>query len=53
LEYSYIALIKAAGFAEPNLLRRFDYFSGSANEATRRAAASFEAHTIEIATSKL
>jgi SAM-dependent methyltransferase len=52
LEDSYIALIKAAGFAEPTLLRRFDYFSGSANDATRRAAASFEACTIEIATSK-
>lgn len=52
LEEGYLALMKAAGLAEPRVLRRFDYFAGSANDATRRAAASFAAHTIELVTSK-
>lgn len=50
LEAGYLALMKAAGLAEPRVLRRFDYFAGSANDATRRAAASFAAHAIEIVT---
>jgi ubiquinone/menaquinone biosynthesis C-methylase UbiE len=52
LEDRYLALLEDAGLTEPRVLRRFDYFAGSSSDSTRRAAASFAAHTIEIVTSK-
>ncbi len=52
LEDQYIELFAKSGLVEIEVLRRFDYFAGSSSEATRKIAAGFEAHTIELAMRK-
>ena len=41
-----------AGFEDIEVLRRFDYFSGSSSENSRKVAAGFKAHTIELVMNK-
>jgi SAM-dependent methyltransferase len=48
LESDYLRLFAEAGFEGITVLRRFDYFAGSAEENTRKVAAGFEAHTVEL-----
>ena len=48
LEDQYIALFEKAGLGEVEILRRFDYFAGSSSEHTRKIAAGFDAHSIEL-----
>ncbi|MBC8339767.1 MAG: methyltransferase domain-containing protein [Rhodospirillales bacterium] len=48
LEDSYIRLFEGAGFSDIGVLRRFDYFSGSSSENTRKVAQGFGAHTVEL-----
>ena len=52
LEDDYLGLFADAGFVNIDVLRRFDYFAGSASEETRKVASSFSAHTVEIAMRK-
>lgn len=52
LEDQYIELFAKSGLVEIEVLRRFDYFAGSSSEATRKIAAGFKAHAIEIAMRK-
>jgi SAM-dependent methyltransferase len=47
LEDDYIGMLASAGLSM-ELLSRFDYFAGSANADTRRAAHSLGAHTITM-----
>ncbi|WP_018991522.1 methyltransferase domain-containing protein [Aromatoleum toluclasticum] len=47
-EEAYIDMFRAAGLDGIETLRRFDYFAGSANEATRRVAEALGAHAIEL-----
>ena len=51
IEDDYVSLLRAAGLAV-EVFRDMDYFSGSANEATRRAAHSLGAHAIVMRGSK-
>lgn len=44
----YIQLFVDAGFQDVQVRRRFDYFAGSSSENTRRVAAGFDAHTVEL-----
>ncbi|KAB2912761.1 MAG: methyltransferase domain-containing protein [Hyphomicrobiaceae bacterium] len=52
VEDQYLGMLANAGLDDTTVLRRFDYFSGSSSESTRRVAASFAAHTIEFSMSK-
>jgi arsenite methyltransferase len=45
IEEDYLALLRAAGL-DVDVLRTFDYFAGSVNAATRRAAHSLGAHAM-------
>jgi len=47
-EEDYLDLFRAAGFSNVTVLRRFDYFSGSASADTRKIAAALGAKAIEI-----
>jgi SAM-dependent methyltransferase len=47
VEEDYVALLKAAGF-DIEIVGRQDYFSGSANADTRRAAKALGAHAITL-----
>jgi arsenite methyltransferase len=49
VEEDYLELFRRAGFAEPAVLRSYDYFAGSPSAETRRIAAAFGAHAVEIA----
>jgi ubiquinone/menaquinone biosynthesis C-methylase UbiE len=51
-EADYIAQFERAGFQDIEVLRRLNYFSGSASEETRRIAGSFGAHAIVMRASK-
>ncbi len=53
LEDQYIAMFADAGFEDIQILRRFDYFSGSASENTRKVAAGFDARTVELVMGKV
>lgn len=48
LEDIYIELFADAGFRDIKIGRRFDYFSGSSSENTRKVATGFDAHTVEL-----
>lgn len=48
IEDDYLGLFRAAGLAELSVLRRFDYFAGSASEDTRRVATALGALAAEI-----
>jgi len=48
LEDIYIELFADAGFRDIEIGRRFDYFSGSSSENTRKVATGFGAHTVEL-----
>jgi hypothetical protein len=48
LEEDYIELFRTVGFADPIILRRYDYFSGSASIDTRRVAHSLGAMAVEL-----
>jgi SAM-dependent methyltransferase len=48
LEDDYLGLLRSVGFADVTVLRRYDYFSGSASPDTRRIAASLGARAAEI-----
>lgn len=52
VEEDYLAMFGAAGFVDVAVLRRFDYFAGSASAETRRIAAALGAKTVEIAMRK-
>ena len=52
LESPYIETFKDAGFEDIKVLRRFDYFSGSSSENTRKAAAGFGALRVELTMAK-
>jgi ubiquinone/menaquinone biosynthesis C-methylase UbiE len=52
LEEAYVSLFEQAGFGDIRILRRFDYFAGSAEEKTRTIAAGFAAHTVELSMHK-
>lgn len=52
LQNQYIDLFAAAGFEDVTILREFDYFSGSSSENTRKVAAGFDAHSIELLMNK-
>ncbi len=44
----YIRMFADAGFEDIRIMREFDYFSGSSSESTRKVAAGFDAHTVEL-----
>ncbi len=46
LEDDYLAMFRALGFEDVAALSHLDYFSKSANEETRKVAASLGAHTV-------
>ncbi len=46
LEDDYLTMFRAIGFEDVTALSHLDYFSNSANEETRKVAASFGAHTV-------
>jgi SAM-dependent methyltransferase len=48
LEEDYLALFRSVGIVSVNLLRRHDYFAGSASADTRRVAQSLGAKAIEL-----
>jgi arsenite methyltransferase len=48
----YYDMFEAAGFARPQTLKSFDYFSESSVKETRDIAASFRAHGILLSTAK-
>ncbi|WP_407280806.1 methyltransferase domain-containing protein [Aromatoleum evansii] len=48
IEEAYLDAFHQAGFDEIRILRRFDYFSGSSSEDTRRIAAALGAHALEL-----
>lgn len=48
LEDDYLDQFRAAGFADVQVLRRYDYFSGSASADTRRIASALGAMAAEI-----
>jgi len=48
LEEDYVELFRSVGFASAVILRRYDYFSGSASTDTRRVAHSLGAKAIEL-----
>lgn len=48
VEEIYLDTFRGAGFDAVSILRRFDYFSGSDSEETRRIAAALGAHTLEL-----
>lgn len=52
LEDMYIQLFAEAGLKDIKVLRRFDYFSGSSSENTRKVADGFDAHTVELTMAK-
>ena len=52
LEEDYVELFRSVGFASAVILRRYDYFSGSASTDTRRVAHSLGAKAIELTISK-
>jgi ubiquinone/menaquinone biosynthesis C-methylase UbiE len=52
VEEDYLDLFRRAGFADLAVLRSYDYFAGSASEETRRIAAAFGAHAVEISMSR-
>lgn len=52
LEDDYIDMFAGAGFEGIRVLRQFDYFSGSSSENTRKVAAGFKAHTVELVMTK-
>lgn len=51
LEENYVEMLRAAGL-KVEVIGRLDYFAGSANADTRRAAQGFGAHTIVLRGSK-
>jgi len=53
LEEDYVELFRSSGFAGVATLRRFDYFSASANADTKRVAQSLGAMTIELSASRV
>jgi ubiquinone/menaquinone biosynthesis C-methylase UbiE len=48
LEEDYVELFRSVGFANADVLRRYDYFIGSASADTRRVAHSLGAKAIEL-----
>jgi ubiquinone/menaquinone biosynthesis C-methylase UbiE len=48
LEDDYLGMFRAVGFADVKVLRRYDYFSGSASADTRRIAGALGAMAAEI-----
>lgn len=52
LESTYLTLFEEAGFQDVKVLRHFDYFAGSASEATRKVAGGFNACSIELSMMK-
>lgn len=52
LEDQYIKMFEDAGLTEIEAWRRFDYFSGSSSENTRKVASGFDAHTVELVMTK-
>lgn len=48
IEEDYLDLFRMTGFAEVTVLRRYDYFSGSASADTRRIAAALGGKAVEI-----
>lgn len=48
LEEDYVELFRSVGFANADILRRYDYFGGSASADTRRVAHSLGAKAIEL-----
>ena len=48
LEEDYVELFRSVGFADPVILRRYDYFAGSASTDTRRVAHSLGAMAVEL-----
>lgn len=49
VEQDYLDLFRKTGFSKVNVLRSFDYFSGSTSSDTRKVAAALGAKAIEIA----
>jgi SAM-dependent methyltransferase len=49
VEDNLLALFRDAGFESIHVVRRFDYFAHSPSPQTREIAASFGAHTVELA----
>lgn len=52
VDEDYLDLFRSAGFDGVTVLRRFDYFSGSASEDTRRIAAALGGRAAEITMQK-
>lgn len=48
----YIDLIQSAGFKHATVIDRLDYFAGSSNESTKKAAKGLGAHTIVLTAKK-
>jgi hypothetical protein len=48
LEEDYVELFRSVGFASAVILRRYDYFAGSASTDTRRVARSLGAMAVEL-----
>jgi ubiquinone/menaquinone biosynthesis C-methylase UbiE len=48
LEEDYVELFRSVGFASAVILRRYDYFAGSASTDTRRVAHSLGAMAVEL-----
>ncbi|MDH3980418.1 MAG: methyltransferase domain-containing protein [Gammaproteobacteria bacterium] len=51
-ESGYFDMFEATGFARPETLNTFDYFSESSKQETREIAASFQAHGILLTTTR-
>lgn len=49
VEEHLLEMFRDAGFEEPRVIRRLDYFAHSPSAQTREIAASFGAHTVELA----
>jgi hypothetical protein len=47
-EDDYIGMLEALGFEGVEIIDRIDYFAASANEETRKVAASFGAHAVVL-----
>lgn len=52
-EESYLAIIRAAGFSEVTVVRRWDYFAASPSVGTRRVAEALGAVAIELRLEKV
>ena len=53
MEADYLKTIRAAGFTEPRIVRRLDYFSRSPYDSTKRLTRTFGAESIVLAAEKL